>query len=223
DGPAAGRCARQARLARDAVSALHRRSQGGSDGVIARRVQRPGLPQRLSARLAARARLHAGSLSCARRRHQRAPGRDRAGARRTPEDAGRARKAGAHAPVRARSVSPAMSSVRDRFFDDPPPMIIRSEEGLHREKRLLCRRHFALLLGIAPSLMRIAASFNQASPRRWAAWALAIALLGAGSAGAADRSLRSPDGGEVRALVIGIDAYRHVRPLKGAVADARDI
>jgi len=71
--------------------------------------------------------------------------------------------------------------------------------------------------------MRIAASFNQASPRRWAAWALAIALLGAGSAGAADRSLRSPDGGEVRALVIGIDAYRHVRPLKGAVADARDI
>ena len=35
--------------------------------------------------------------------------------------------------------------------------------------------------------------------------------------------LRSPDGGEVRALIIGIDAYRHVRPLKGAVADAQDI
>jgi hypothetical protein len=35
--------------------------------------------------------------------------------------------------------------------------------------------------------------------------------------------LRSPEGGEVRALVIGIDAYRNVRPLKGAVADARDI
>ena len=35
--------------------------------------------------------------------------------------------------------------------------------------------------------------------------------------------LRSPYGGEVRALVIGIDAYRHVRPLKGAVADAKDI
>ncbi len=35
--------------------------------------------------------------------------------------------------------------------------------------------------------------------------------------------LRSAYGGEVRALVIGIDAYRHVRPLKGAVADARDI
>jgi uncharacterized caspase-like protein len=35
--------------------------------------------------------------------------------------------------------------------------------------------------------------------------------------------LRSADGGEVRALIIGIDAYRHVRQLKGAVADARDI
>ena len=35
--------------------------------------------------------------------------------------------------------------------------------------------------------------------------------------------LRSAYGGRVRALVIGIDAYRHVRPLKGAVADARDI
>ena len=35
--------------------------------------------------------------------------------------------------------------------------------------------------------------------------------------------LRSADGGSVRALIIGIDAYRHVKPLKGAVADARDI
>ena len=35
--------------------------------------------------------------------------------------------------------------------------------------------------------------------------------------------LRAPNGGTVRALVIGIDAYRHYRPLKGAVADARDI
>jgi len=42
---------------------------------------------------------------------------------------------------------------------------------------------------------------------------------------AADQGLvlRSSDGGEVRGLVIGIDAYRHVRPLKGAVADAQDI
>ena len=35
--------------------------------------------------------------------------------------------------------------------------------------------------------------------------------------------LQNPDGGAVRALVIGIDAYQHVRPLKGSVADARDI
>jgi hypothetical protein len=37
------------------------------------------------------------------------------------------------------------------------------------------------------------------------------------------RSLLPPQGGEVRALVIGIDAYQFVPPLKGAVADARDI
>jgi hypothetical protein len=37
------------------------------------------------------------------------------------------------------------------------------------------------------------------------------------------RLLRSPDGGEVRALILGIDDYRHVRQLKGAVADAQDI
>ena len=59
---------------------------------------------------------------------------------------------------------------------------------------------------------------------------LFVAILAAtfGSAGAdtASRengSLRSADGGSVRALIIGIDAYRHVKPLKGAVADARDI
>jgi len=33
----------------------------------------------------------------------------------------------------------------------------------------------------------------------------------------------NPDGGEVRALVVGIDDYQHVRKLKGATADARDI
>ena len=35
--------------------------------------------------------------------------------------------------------------------------------------------------------------------------------------------LRNPDGGEVRALVIGVDDYQHFRKLKGATADARDI
>lgn len=36
-------------------------------------------------------------------------------------------------------------------------------------------------------------------------------------------SIRNPDGAAVRALVIGIDDYQHVRKLKGAVADATDI
>jgi hypothetical protein len=35
--------------------------------------------------------------------------------------------------------------------------------------------------------------------------------------------ISDPDGGEVRALVIGVDDYQHVRKLKGAAADARDI
>jgi hypothetical protein len=35
--------------------------------------------------------------------------------------------------------------------------------------------------------------------------------------------LRNPEGGAIRGLIIGIDAYEHVRPLKGSVADARDI
>src|ERR1700730_16215207 len=35
--------------------------------------------------------------------------------------------------------------------------------------------------------------------------------------------LQNPDGGAVRSLIIGIDIYQHVRQLKGAVADARDI
>lgn len=58
-----------------------------------------------------------------------------------------------------------------------------------------------------------------------AAAALAgAALLAAASMAAAQPAvLRSPDGGEVRALVVGVDAYQNVRPLKGAVADANDI
>jgi hypothetical protein len=52
-----------------------------------------------------------------------------------------------------------------------------------------------------------------------------LSLLFAGTVALADQGmvLRGPQGGEVRGLVIGIDAYRHYRPLKGAVADARDI
>ncbi len=35
--------------------------------------------------------------------------------------------------------------------------------------------------------------------------------------------LQNPEGGAIRGLIIGIDAYEHVRQLKGSVADARDI
>lgn len=57
----------------------------------------------------------------------------------------------------------------------------------------------------------------------------AIALLSASSVcldsarAASTLQLSNPDGGEVRALVIGIDDYQRVRKLKGATADARDI
>jgi hypothetical protein len=54
--------------------------------------------------------------------------------------------------------------------------------------------------------------------------ALLGVLLGSMAATASEGlTLRGPEGGEVRALVIGIDAYRNVRALKGAVADARDL
>jgi hypothetical protein len=58
---------------------------------------------------------------------------------------------------------------------------------------------------------------------------LAVALLSATSfcldsaRAAGTLQLSNPDGGEVRALVIGIDDYQRVRKLKGATADARDI
>src|SRR3974377_1242122 len=51
-----------------------------------------------------------------------------------------------------------------------------------------------------------------------------VALLGAIFACArTEAAIRPPQGGEVRALVIGIDAYQFVPQLRGAVADARDI
>jgi len=58
---------------------------------------------------------------------------------------------------------------------------------------------------------------------------LTLSLVAAASAcfdgarASSELKLSSPDGGEVRALVIGIDEYQHVRQLKGATADARDI
>ena len=66
--------------------------------------------------------------------------------------------------------------------------------------------------------------FGGSQLRFWCGVVLTAGALGSSEVlGAEPKSLRSPAGGEVRALVIGIDAYRHVRPLKGAVADARDI
>ena len=51
----------------------------------------------------------------------------------------------------------------------------------------------------------------------------ALAVAFATAAAAQVDSLRPPAGGEVRALVIGIDAYQFQPALQGAVADARDI
>jgi Caspase domain/Domain of unknown function (DUF4384) len=62
---------------------------------------------------------------------------------------------------------------------------------------------------------------------RCAAAVIALGLCASSApaqfAGADSLVLRGPEGGTVRGLIIGIDAYRHYRPLKGAVADARDI
>jgi hypothetical protein len=54
-------------------------------------------------------------------------------------------------------------------------------------------------------------------------WAAIFCLAQQASMAAEKRLISGPDGGEIRGLVVGIDAYQHVRPLKGAVADARDV
>ncbi|MDB5652389.1 MAG: hypothetical protein JWQ94_2 [Tardiphaga sp.] len=52
----------------------------------------------------------------------------------------------------------------------------------------------------------------------------ALLWLAVGQAHAANGiSIAIPGGGAIHGLVIGIDAYQRVRPLKGAVADARDV
>jgi hypothetical protein len=48
-------------------------------------------------------------------------------------------------------------------------------------------------------------------------------VMACGNALAQNAVLRSGAGQSVHALIIGIDAYQNVRPLKGAAADARDI
>jgi Caspase domain len=50
-----------------------------------------------------------------------------------------------------------------------------------------------------------------------------LSLAGIGDAGAKTLSISPAGDGQVRALVIGIDRYQNVPPLKGAVADAQDV
>lgn len=73
--------------------------------------------------------------------------------------------------------------------------------------------------------MRSSRGFDHRFGRLCAAIALAAMIgLPLQHARAAEAlSIGNPDGGAVRALVIGIDDYQHVRKLKGAVADAADI
>src|SRR3954454_8602640 len=53
---------------------------------------------------------------------------------------------------------------------------------------------------------------------------VAVSGFGLCGARAADAfQISNPEGGEVRGVIIGIDDYQHVRKLKGATADARDI
>lgn len=52
---------------------------------------------------------------------------------------------------------------------------------------------------------------------------VAIVSLSHPAFAANDAKIINPQGGEIRALIIGINAYQHVRQLKGAVADARDL
>ena len=55
-----------------------------------------------------------------------------------------------------------------------------------------------------------------------ALFAIAV-LLASTASGLAAAALKSARGGEVRALLVGIDKYAFVNPLRGAVADIRDI
>ena len=61
-------------------------------------------------------------------------------------------------------------------------------------------------------------------PLRFGLLVLGVLLMGPPGVAASDGvRLQNPDGGAVRGLIIGIDAYQHVPRLKGAVADALDI
>ena len=63
---------------------------------------------------------------------------------------------------------------------------------------------------------RAGARMNTDNVKAWLAIAgLAAGLISAAPVMAQPVALRSPEEGQVRALLVGIDAYRNVRPLKG--------
>src|SRR3984893_15451654 len=152
-------------------------------------MQRPRMPQCLSARLVACARLQAGPL-------QGFAGPDGGlggGTRR--QQVGRQQRCGPQSGGR----------FRDSAWAPPSEAQVR---------------------GRAMSI-----SFNGAGSF-FRSWVLSASTLGSMAvcslifvthASAQVATLRPPQGGEVRALVIGIDAYQFVPQLRGAVADARDI
>jgi caspase domain-containing protein len=57
----------------------------------------------------------------------------------------------------------------------------------------------------------------------WMLGSMAVVAIMLAPCATAQAAIRPPQGGAVRALVIGIDAYQFVPQLRGAVADARDI
>src|SRR5262249_34163591 len=83
-------------------------------------------------------------------------------------------------------------------------------------------------MSIMRAVMRNASRVAFEKKARSARSALALGLLAIfglifALSSTAAAAIRPPQGGEVRALVIGVDAYQFVPQLRGAVADARDI
>src|SRR5262249_59260212 len=83
-------------------------------------------------------------------------------------------------------------------------------------------------MSIMRAVMRNASRVAFEKKARSARSALALGLLAIfglifALSSTAAAAIRPPQGGEVRAVVIGIDAYQFVPQLRGAVADARDI
>ena len=58
---------------------------------------------------------------------------------------------------------------------------------------------------------------------RFMVFAASVALITCFGTQVLAVGLEAPAGGQIRALIVGIDNYAYVRRLKGAVADARDL